>query len=104
MGASGALFGLVGAYSAFLLVHPQAFRSHRITALGWLLLAIGMNLGLGFGLLHGDNDAHLGGLLSSCLPGWFFTPFSHVNPVAIAHNGPSMLTDIQSLKRRWPFC
>jgi hypothetical protein len=97
-----ALFGLVGAYSTFILVHRQAFRSHGITALGWLILVIGMNLGLGFVVPHGDKYTHVGGLLSGCLLGWFFPPFSQVNPVAIAQNGPSMLTDIPSLKRRWP--
>lgn len=102
VGASGAIFGLVGAYSVFILVHRQAFPYHGITALGWLILVIGINLGLGFVIPNVDNYAHVGGLLSGCLLGWFFTPFSTVNPVANAQNRPSMPTDIHSLKRRWP--
>jgi hypothetical protein len=46
-GAPDALCGLVGAWSAFILVHRQAFRSHGIPARGWLILVIGMNRGLG---------------------------------------------------------
>jgi membrane associated rhomboid family serine protease len=102
VGASGAIFGLVGAYSAFILVHRLAFRYHGITALGWLILVIGINLGLGFVIPNVDNYAHVGGLLSGCLLGWFFTPFYRVNPVASTQNGLPMLIDVHSLKRRWP--
>lgn len=112
VGASGAIFGLVGAYSAFILVHRQAFRYHGLAALGWLIFVIGINLGLGFVIPNVDNYAHMGGLLSGCLLGWFFTPFYiespitenpvMINPVAIAQNRMSLPTDVHSLKRRWP--
>lgn len=102
IGASGAIFGLVGAYSAFILVHRQAFRYQGVLALGWLILVIGINLGLGFVIPGVDNYAHVGGLTSGCLLGWFFTPFYMVNPAVITQNGLPMLTDIHSLKRRWP--
>ena len=102
VGASGAIFGLVGAYSAFMLLHRQAFRYHGITALGWLILVIGINLGLGFVIPNVDNYAHVGGLLSGCLLGWFFAPFYRVKSVAITRNGLPVLVDTHSLKRRWP--
>jgi len=102
IGASGAIFGLVGAYSAFVLVHRQAFRYQGLLALGWLVLVIGINLGLGFVIPGVDNYAHVGGLLSGCLLGWFFTPFYMINPIVITQNGLPMLADIHSLKRRWP--
>lgn len=102
IGASGAIFGLVGAYSAFILVHRQAFRYQGLLALGWLVLVIGINLGLGFVIPGVDNYAHVGGLLSGCLLGWFFTPFYMINPGVITQNGLPMLADIHSLKRRWP--
>ena len=69
----------------------------------------------------------MGGLLSGCLLGWFFTPFyiessitessimessitenpitenpAMVSPVASAQNRLSLPTDVHSLKRRWP--
>lgn len=98
VGASGAIFGLVGAYSAFILMHRRAFRYNGIMALGWLILVIGINLGLGFVIPNVDNYAHLGGLLSGCLLGWFLTPYYIVTTQA----GLPMLADVHSLKRRWP--
>jgi rhomboid family protein len=59
---------------------------------------IGLNLGLGFVIPNVDNYAHVGGLLSGCLLGWFFTPFYRVT----IQDGLPGLTDAHSLKRRWP--
>lgn len=98
VGASGAIFGLVGAYSIFILAHRLAFRHGGITALAWLILVIGLNLALGFVIPNVDNYAHVGGLLSGCLLGWFFTPFYRVT----IQDGQPVLADAHSLKRRWP--
>lgn len=98
VGASGAIFGLVGAYSAFILVHRQAFRYNGILALAWLILVIGINLGLGFVIPNVDNYAHVGGLLSGCLLGWLFTPLY----IVTTQDGLPALADAHSLKRRWP--
>ncbi len=38
VGASGAIFGLVGAYSLFVFIHRRAFRWGGIPALSWLVL------------------------------------------------------------------
>lgn len=102
VGASGAVFGLVGAYSAFILAHRQAFPYHGITALGWLILVIGINLGLGFVIPGVDNFAHVGGLLSGCLLGWCFAPFYRLKSVAATSHELHLLLDEHSLKRRWP--
>ncbi len=102
VGASGAIFGLVGAYSVFILVHRQAFRYQGIIALAWLILVIGINLGLGFVIPGVDNYMHVGGLFSGCLLGWFFTPFYRVNPVGVTHDGRPTLADAHRLQRRWP--
>lgn len=98
VGASGAIFGLVGAYSAFVLLHRQAFRWGGLPALAWLILVIGLNLGVGFVIPNVDNYAHIGGLLSGCLLGWFFTPFY---TITIQDREP-ILVDTHSLARRWP--
>ncbi len=117
VGASGAIFGLVGAYSVFVLVHRQAFPRGGIPALLWLVVVIGVNLGLGLIVPNVDNYAHVGGLLSGCLLGWWFTPLYTENktskiariqrktdvsqsayPTSLAHT----LVDTHSLARRWP--
>lgn len=94
VGASGAIFGLVGAYSIFVLVHRNAFPRGGIPALLWLVVIIAINLGLGFAISNVDNYAHIGGLVSGFLLGWFFMPvyqFSQTN----------VLIDKHSLRRRW---
>lgn len=95
VGASGAIFGLVGAYSIFVLMHRRAFPKHGIPALLWLLLVIGVNLGIGLFVPNVDNYAHIGGLLSGCLLGWWFTPLYTLSP-------NKTLVDTHSLARRWP--
>src|SRR5438270_6668333 len=94
VGASGAIFGLVGAYSVFVLWHRRAFRNNGIPALLWLVLIIGVNLSIGLSVPNVDNYAHLGGLLSGCLLGWWFMPLYEPSP-------NKALTDVHSLSRRW---
>ncbi len=98
VGASGAIFGLVGAYSIFILVHRRAFSRGGIPAIAWLVVIIGLNLGIGLVIPNVDNYAHLGGFLSGCLLGWFFAPFY----VVLSEEGKLQLSDTHSLSRRWP--
>jgi rhomboid protease GluP len=95
VGASGAIFGLVGAYSIFVLMHRKAFRHKGIPALLWLVFVIGVNLSIGFFVANVDNYAHVGGLISGCLLGWWFTPLYTLAP-------NKALIDRHSLSRRWP--
>ncbi len=95
VGASGAIFGLVGAYSIFVLVHRRALPHKGIPALLWLIFIIGINLSVGLFFSTVDNYAHVGGLLSGCLLGWEFTPLYTLSPT-------KALIDAHSLSRRWP--
>jgi membrane associated rhomboid family serine protease len=95
VGASGAIFGLVGAYSIFVLVHRRAFRNGGIPTLLWLVIVIGGNLSIGLFIPNVDNYAHLGGLISGCFLGWCFTPLYTLSP-------RKALIDKHSLSRRWP--
>jgi rhomboid protease GluP len=95
VGASGAIFGLVGAYSIFVLMHRRAFRRGGIPALLWLVIVVVGNLSIGFFVPNVDNYAHLGGLLSGCILGWWFTPLYTLAP-------NKALVDMHSLSRRWP--
>ncbi len=95
VGASGAIFGLVGAYSVFVLMHRRAYRKGGIPALLWLIIVIAGNLSIGFFVPNVDNYAHLGGLLSGCLLGWWFTPLYTLTQ-------DNTLIDKHSLSRRWP--
>lgn len=94
VGASGAIFGLVGVYSLFVLLHRRAFRYGGLPSLLWIAFVIAINLSIGLFVQNVDNYAHVGGLLSGCLLGWAFAPLYR----------PSLhgLIDINSLSRRWP--
>jgi len=98
VGASGAIFGIVGAYSVFMLVHRKAFRRGGIPVIIWLMVVIGINLGLGLVIPNVDNYAHLGRFLSGCILGWFFTP----HYILVTGNGQTQLKDTHRLARRWP--
>ena len=95
VGASGAIFGLVGAYSVFVLMHRRAFRKGGIPALLWLIIVIVGNLSIGLFVPNIDNHAHVGGLLSGCLLGWWFTPLYTLTQ-------ENKLIDKHSLSRHWP--
>ncbi|CAL1401144.1 unnamed protein product [Linum trigynum] len=70
VGASGALFGLLGAMLSELLTNWTIY-SNKIAALLTLLVIIVINLAVGI-LPHVDNFAHIGGFLAGFLLGFVF--------------------------------
>ncbi|KAL5056851.1 hypothetical protein RYX36_028455 [Vicia faba] len=68
VGASGALFGLLGAMLSELLTNWTIYLN-KCAALTSLLLIIGLNLAVGF-LPHVDNSAHIGGFLAGYFLGF----------------------------------
>lgn len=68
VGASGAIFGLLGAWLAFNL-RRRSLSLARSNIQGALLL-IGLNLLLGFMLPNIDNLAHVGGLVAGVIAGY----------------------------------
>lgn len=73
VGASGAIFGLLGALLVYNLVNRRIFGSQARARLQSLVRVILLNLALG--LLPGiDNWAHLGGLLAGAALSWMVSP------------------------------
>ncbi|GLU18477.1 hypothetical protein SLE2022_347760 [Rubroshorea leprosula] len=68
VGASGALFGLLGAMLSELITNWSLY-TNKCVALVSLVLIICLNLAVGF-LPHVDNSAHMGGFLSGFLLGF----------------------------------
>jgi membrane associated rhomboid family serine protease len=68
VGASGAIFGLLGAWVAY------NFRRRNLAAnrfqLQWAFMLIAINLFLGLTITSVDNFAHIGGLLAGIVAGW----------------------------------
>ncbi|GMY07108.1 RHOMBOID-like protein 3 [Fagus crenata] len=72
VGASGALFGLLGAMLSELFTNWTIY-TNKAAALITLLVIIVINLGLGI-LPHVDNYAHIGGFLTGFLLGFVLLP------------------------------
>jgi rhomboid protease GluP len=75
VGASGAIFGLVGGLAAFYYVSRGLLGEISRQQLGSLISIIMINLFIGFssgGLI--DNFAHMGGLAGGLLVGWLLAP------------------------------
>lgn len=78
-GASGAVFGITGAFGMYLLLNRRMlgqFGRQSLTSIG-VILAI--NLAFGFVVAGIDNAAHLGGLVAGTLAGLALAPRNRVN-------------------------
>ncbi|GAB4826382.1 RHOMBOID-like protein 3 [Ancistrocladus abbreviatus] len=76
VGASGALFGLLGAMLSELITNWTIY-TNKAAALLTLLLVILINLAVGI-LPHVDNFAHIGGFLSGFFLGFVLLPRPHI--------------------------
>ena len=95
-GASGAIFGLIGALGAFFYLHRQRLGSWGQRRLANVLFLIGINLLFGFTQPGIDNLAHLGGLLSGVGLGWALAPRYQVDAEQLR------LVDRNRMTRYWP--
>jgi rhomboid protease GluP len=68
-GASGAIFGILGALIGFLLRRRGRLTSQARSLLAQLLFWAGLNLFLGFTIAFIDNAGHLGGLATGFVLG-----------------------------------
>jgi rhomboid protease GluP len=98
VGASGAIFGLLGALATFLFHHRAIFGRT-----GWMQfrqIVVVALLNLGLGLMPGiDNWGHLGGLLAGISLTWFLGP--HLEPFWITP-AQAQLHDHRPWQTVWP--
>jgi rhomboid protease GluP len=73
VGASGAIFGLLGALGTFLYLHRQSLGHAGRANLQRIVIVALLNLALGLAP-NIDNWGHLGGLLSGIALTWFLGP------------------------------
>lgn len=69
VGASGAIFGVLGALITFLLRRRSLLLPYARSLLGQLVMWAVINIALGFSIAFIDNAAHLGGLAAGLLLG-----------------------------------
>ena len=77
-GASGAIFGLLGATIAYFATYREQFGARGRRQLSSMLIVAGYNLVFGFIATGIDNFAHVGGLLAGLLIGWAYCPRYHL--------------------------
>ncbi|KAK8546901.1 hypothetical protein V6N13_093940 [Hibiscus sabdariffa] len=81
VGASGALFGLLGAMLSELFTNWSNY-TNKCSALSTMVLIISLNLAVGF-LPQVDNSAHIGGFVSGLLAGFVLLmrpQFGYISP------------------------
>jgi rhomboid protease GluP len=81
LGASTAIFGLVGAEAVFLYRNRKLLGSRAQGALMNLLVIVVLNLFLGLSSGFVDNWGHIGGLVGGVLFAWFGGPLMKVDGV-----------------------
>jgi rhomboid protease GluP len=74
VGASGAIFGLIGGLAAFYYVSRRLLGEVSRQQLGSLITVIMINLFIGFSTPVIDNTAHIGGLFGGAAIGWLLAP------------------------------
>ncbi len=100
VGASGAIFGLIGALAVFLFRHRKLFGDRARRGLQNIIIVALINFGLG---LQGgiDNWAHLGGLIGGLILGWVLGPLWTVSWDAM-QGGQPVIVDQEPLGgRQW---
>lgn len=82
-GASGAIFGILGAMIAFLLRNRKLLGERGREHIRALLTMIAINVFLGFTIPGIDNYGHMGGLVSGLLLGALLSPTYAVEPLTV---------------------
>ncbi|XP_058209100.1 RHOMBOID-like protein 1 [Rhododendron vialii] len=99
VGASGALFGLLGGMLSELITNWTIY-ANKVSALLTLVVIIAINLAVGI-LPHVDNFAHIGGFLSGVLLGFVFLirpQFGWVSQRYAPRGSPSASTSTPKFK------
>ena len=96
-GASGAIFGIIGALAAFFLIHRERLGAWGTRRLGNIALVLVLNLAWGFSQPDRiDNRAHVGGLLAGLALGWALAPRYELDWIR------GQVLDRNRLGRYWP--
>ncbi|MEO8286880.1 MAG: rhomboid family intramembrane serine protease [Chloroflexota bacterium] len=75
VGASGAIFGLIGALAVYYGINRSLFGKLGQAQFWNIIIVILLNLGLGIsGIFPIDNSAHIGGLIAGAAVGFVFCP------------------------------
>ena len=82
LGASTAIFALVGAEAVFLLKNRKLFAGQFRSAIGNIIFIVFINLFIIGSLPNIDNWGHIGGLVGGLMFSWFASPVWEVEGIA----------------------
>ena len=74
VGASGAVFGIVGAYAVFLVRNRRDFGSAVNPVIINLVIVLGINIAFGLFWTGIDQGAHVGGMIAGAAMGFIVSP------------------------------
>jgi rhomboid protease GluP len=83
IGASGGIFGLIGAEGVFLYQNRKLFGAQAMKAMQNVVLVVAINLFLGL-QPRIDNWGHIGGLVGGLIFSWFASPLWRVEGISPA--------------------
>ena len=99
VGASGAIFGVLGALVAFYAIHRDRLGEIGRQSLTGLLVIVAINVVFGFIVPGVDNFAHIGGFVAGLLIGMAYSPIYRVEYGP--YGWPQSIADVNSMLRRW---
>ena len=101
VGASGAIFGIIGATTVYFFRYRNNFGAHGRAVLQNMIVVIVINLLFGLSASNIDNWGHIGGLLGGAFVALGLLP--RYQPPAVVRYGPQPLeeTDRRSFEVTW---
>jgi rhomboid protease GluP len=97
VGASGAIFGIIGATTVYFFLYRKNFGTQGRAILQNMIVVIVINLIFGFTAGYIDNWGHIGGLLGGALVAIGLVP--RYEPPAVVRYGAQPLQEVQ--RRNW---
>ena len=101
-GASGAVFGIVGAFGSYLLLNRHILGQMGRQAMMSVLFIVGINFILGITLSGVDNMAHLGGLFGGALLALVIAPTQNAVIADFAPGRPMGYVQIETRRPSLP--
>lgn len=98
-GASGAIFGVIGALAAFFLIQQGAFGKQAQNSLIAVLIIVSINLFMGLSSSGIDNWAHLGGLVAGFILGLTLSPHYRLSQSMFGYS--TIVNTTSSLIMKW---
>jgi rhomboid protease GluP len=100
-GASGAIFGVMGAFAAFFLASRHVLGETARQTLSGIGILLAVNLFFGFATPEIDNWAHIGGLFTGFVIGLAFAPRYYFSSLETSYDKAQKFVSFLLNVKRW---